>query len=191
MKKLIALLCVFFLFTGLVFADEAADEYDDGFTYESNGAGDQFIKIALFPIFPLNFGNQLHVGGGAELGYYKFLNKNFALGGEVSASFNATIGGNALTLVPFTFGVLYQPVIGKFEIPLNLSVGFAFETAQNASYFPGLALNAEAGLFYRISDIWSFGAEGKFLWLPQWFKDASLNKDGLFMSVLVCGRYHF
>lgn len=191
MKKITLLLCILLLGSGFLFADEAADDYDDGYVYKANGTGDQYLKIALMPLIPLNFGNKLNVGGAAELGYYRFLTSNFALGGEVSASFNVTLGNNALTMIPITFGVLYQPTYGKFEFPVNVNAGIGYQTAQNASYFPSFALNAEAGVFYRFSEMWSFGGEGKFLWVPEWFKDSSLNKDGLFAAVLICARYHF
>ena len=191
MKKIIALLCVLLFTAGLVFADESGDEYDDGYVYEANGSGDHFLKIGLVPLCPLNFGNKLHVGGAFEIGYYQFITKSLALGGEVNASFNITLGSNALTMIPFTFGVMYQPTFGKFEIPFSVSAGFAYETAQNAPYFPGFALNAEAGVFYRLSEMWSFGGMGKFLWLPQWFANPEYTKNGFFAGAVVCARYHF
>lgn len=198
MKKLAVLFCVLFLSAGFAFAQDADayledeyDEYDDGYVYENNGNGDQFLKIGLMPLFPLSFDDKLYVGGAAELGYYRFLNKYLALGGELSASFNVTIGGNALTMVPITFGVLYQPSIGQFEFPINLSVGIAYATAQNSGYFPGFAMNFETGAFYRFGEMWSFGLLGKFMWLPQWFADPSKNADGLFAGAVLCARYHF
>lgn len=45
MKKLLSILAILCLFSSVMFADEEGDEYDDGYTYEQNGAGDQFIKI--------------------------------------------------------------------------------------------------------------------------------------------------
>lgn len=194
MKKIFALLCILFLSAGMCFADdyvEEADDYDDGYVYDSNGAGDQFLKIGLMPLFPLNFNGKLHIGGAAELGYYKFLNKYIALGGEASASFNVTIGKNALTMVPFTFGVLVQPSAGSFEFPISVGAGFGYTSCANEAYFPGLVVNAEAGAFYRFSEIWSFGLSGKFTWVPQWFIDSSKNANGLFAGAVVYARYHF
>lgn len=192
MKKILSVLAILLLSAGFLFAqEESADEYDDGYVYESNGTGDQLLKIGLLPLFPLNFGDQIGVGGAAELGYYRFLTKNLAVGGEVSVSFNITKGSNSLAMLPFSFGVMYQPSFGKIEIPLTAGVGFGFESAQNSAYFPSFVLNVDAGAFYRYSEMWSFGAEGKFLWIPQWFKDPSLNKNGLFAALVLCARYHF
>lgn len=191
MKKIFAVLMVLLLSAGFVFADEAADDYDDGFVYENNGKGDQYLKIGIMPFFPLNFGDQLKVGGGAEIGYYRFVSENIAMGGEITVTFNPTLAKNALTLIPITFNVMYQPVFGKIEVPLTLGVGTYFATAQNASYFPGLSLVGEAGVFYRFSEMWSFGAEGKFVCTPQWVKNSEYNKTGLFAGLTICARYHF
>jgi len=194
MKKFAALLCVFMLSAGFMFADEAADEYDDGYVYDANGSGDQFLKIALFSLTPLNFkNNTLKTGAGAELGYYRFLNNSLAVGGEVSASFNITIGKNALTMIPFTFGVLYQPSLGKFEFPVSAGIGISYQTVQNASYFPGPVANVEAGAFYRFNEMWSFGGEGKFMVMPQWWKSGNELKGTTkyFTGGVICARYHF
>ena len=86
MKRFISILSVILLFSAAVFADEYFDddeEYDDGYVYEQNGTGDQFLKIDLGANFPLNFGSQLYVGGLVSIGYYKFLDQYFALGGDV------------------------------------------------------------------------------------------------------------
>ncbi len=191
MKKIVALLCVLFLSCGFIFADESADEYDDGYVYETNGKGDQLLKIALMPVIPLNFGDKLKTGAAAELGFFRFISNNVALGGEVCASFNATIGKNALTMIPITFNVMYQPTFGNIEVPLSAGAGIGYETVQNVSYFPSLVVNAEAGAFYRFSEMWSFGGEGKFLWIPQWCKDSSDNRNKFFACAVICARYHF
>lgn len=194
MKKIVALLCVLMLSAGFAFADEAPDEYDDGYVYGSNGSGDQFLKIGLLSLSPLNFlPGKLSTGAAAELGYYRFISSNFAVGGEASASFNITVGKNALTMIPFTMGVLYQPTFGKIEIPLTLGVGVSYQTVQNASYFPGPVINTEAGVFYRFNEMWSFGGEGKFMVMPQWWKenDRIESKTKMFAGAVICARYHF
>ena len=194
MKKIFALLCVVFICTGFIFADDTGDEYDDyddSDVYEINGAGDQFLKIGLMPVIPLNFDKKIHVGGGAEFGYYRFVNKWLAIGGEASFSFNTTIGSNILTLLPIVFGATFQPSVGKFEFPVLVAVGIAHESAQNSSYFPGFAFKSDVGAYYRIGEAWSFGLSCQFLWLPQWYKDSSKNDNGLFLAPTVSARYHF
>lgn len=190
MKKILSILLLLFAASSFVFAEEA-DEYDDGYVYEANGSGDQYLLIGLMPFIPLNFGDKVFTGGAAELGYYRFLSKNFAVGGELNATFNMTLGGNSLTTVPITFGCIFQPVIGRFEIPLSLSAGIAYETAQNSSYFPGLAVKGGVSCFYRVTEMWSFGVDCKALWLPQWFSKKEYNDNAFFLAPAVCARYHF
>ena len=161
--------------------------------YARNGRGDQFLKIGIMGNFPLNFGDQLTIGGSAQLGYYRFLNGWLALGGELMAGYNPTIGSNVFTFVPITFGAMFQPCAGRFEFPVTLSVGFAFETCANKKYFPGFAAKAESGAFFRITEGWSVGLNAEFLYLPEWYTTTK-NADsdyGIFMEAGVSARYHF
>lgn len=192
MKKLLALFCILVCAAGMVFADDydSDDEYDDIYIYESNGSGDQMVKIGVMPWFALNFGDKIYPGASAELGYYRFLNKWLAVGGELTITFNMTIGNNALTTVPVTLGVMGQPSFGKFEFPVTLSAGIAYETAQNSSYFPGFVFKAEGGVCYRFSEMWSFGAMCTFMWQPQWFTDSKYNDNAFYMAPSLCARYH-
>mgnify|MGYP002673312980 FL=1 len=161
--------------------------------YSRNGKGDQFLKIGIMGNFPLNFGDQLTVGGSAQLGYYRFMNSWLALGGELMAGYNPTIGSNVFTFVPITFGVMFQPSAGRFEFPHTLSVGFAFETCANKKYFPGFSAKAETGAFFRITEGWSVGLNAEFLYLPEWYTTTK-NADsdyGIFMEAGISARYHF
>ena len=195
--KRILLFAGFFLLLSVfaVAQDTPEDDMDEvqDFSYSMNGKGDQYIKIAIMPNFPLNFGDKLYVGGAAELGYYRFLNSWLALGGELSVGYNPTLGSNSLTFVPITFGVSFQPAVWKFEFPITLSTGFAFETCQNRKYFPGFVAKAEAGAFFRMTEGWSFGLGSDFLYLPQWYTtDERASSDyGLFLTAFVAARYHF
>ena len=198
MKRIISILSVILLLSAFVFADSSddGDEYDDGYVYEQNGAGDQFITIELGACFPLNFGKQLYVGGLVSLGYFKFIGQYLALGGDVLISYNLTVGQKPLLSVPITFGAMYQPYIGRFEFPLSLSIGFASISCQSMSYFPAFASKFSAGAFLRYSESWSFGIESKTFWIPQWFlideKTRGHKADnGFFTSAGLSVRYHF
>lgn len=188
----------FFMTQENVFCQEAeSDEYIDDYieaeaNKTQNGKGDQFIAIRIMPLIPLNFDKQLYVGGGISIGYHKFLNEHFAVGADVMFSYNTTIGSNLLTLIPFTIGITYQPYFGKFEFPINLNIGAVVESYLQYNYFPGLILKGNAGCFYRMNENWSFGLEGHFLYLPQWFfKDASKNDKYLAVAFSLAARYHF
>ncbi len=174
-------------------SDEYIDEYyEDESSKTQNGKGDQFIAIRLMPLIPLNFDGQLYVGGGISIGFHKFLTQYIAVGGDVMFGYNTTIGSNLLTLIPFTIGVTFQPYINKFEFPITLNVGAVIESYLQYNYFPGLILKGNAGCFYRMNENWSFGLEGHFLYLPQWFfKDSSKNDKYLSLAFSLGARYHF
>ena len=200
MKKFIAICCTVFLFSTAVFSQEQ-DENDDRFAveYRMNEPGDQFINIGLMVTFPLNFGGdfplyregQLSTGGAGTIGYHRFLTSWFAVGLDVSFGYNPTIGENMFTYVPFVFCFTVQPTIKKFEFPITMGIGAAVESYLNRTYFPGLTLKPEAGIFYRVTPSWSFGIKGNFMYLPQWYEDSENNDHGNFSSVVIAARYHF
>ena len=200
MKKFIAICCTVFLFSTAVFSQEQ-DEDDDRFAveYRMNEPGDQFINIGLMVTFPLNFGGdfplyregQLSTGGAGTIGYHRFLTSWFAVGLDVSFGYNPTIGENMFTYVPFVFCFTLQPTIKKFEFPITMGIGAAVESYLNRTYFPGLTLKPEAGIFYRVTPSWSFGIKGNFMYLPQWYEDSENNDHGNFSSVVIAARYHF
>ncbi|WP_273066133.1 TP0733 family outer membrane beta-barrel protein [Treponema berlinense] len=200
MKKFIAICCTVFLFSTAVFSQEQ-DEDDDRFAveYRMNEPGDQFINIGLMVTFPLNFGGdfplyregQLSTGGAGTIGYHRFLTSWFAVGLDVSFGYNPTIGENMFTYVPFVFCFTVQPTIKKFEFPITMGIGASVESYLNRTYFPGLTLKPEAGIFYRVTPSWSFGIKGNFMYLPQWYEDSENNDHGNFSSVVIAARYHF
>lgn len=208
MKRFFSSIILIFLAATLIsaqaikFADKSAvkladDDEEDGDYYEmpeykANGAGDQFIKISLMGIFPLNFDDKLKTGGAAEIGYHRFVSEYFALGFDVQFGYNPTIGSNMLTYVPMVLTGTFQPYIGNFEFPLTLGIGCALESYLNRNYFPGLILKGEGGFFYRVSENWSFGVESQYMYMPQWYsKHSEWNDYGLFLSAGLVARYHF
>ena len=193
MKRFISLLLIFLTLSVCLFAQEEEEEIpeDDVYVYASNGAGDQFLKIKLGAIFPLNFKGQLKTGGMESIGYFKFLSENIALGGELGATYSISIGEKVLVMIPITFGAMYQPYIGKFEFPLYAEIGVANQTWQNIEIFPTMVTKLSAGAYYRITDSVSFGLSTDFYWVPQWFKDSSKNFNGLFQTAELGLRYHF
>ena len=194
MKRFISLLLIFLTLSTFLFAQEEENDEnleDDVYVYSTNGAGDQFLKINLGAIFPLNFKGQLKTGGIASVGYYKFISETIALGGELSATYSVSIGEKVLVMLPFTFGAMFQPYIGKFEFPIFAEIGLANQTWQNMEHFPCLVAKVSAGAYFRITDSVSVGLSTDFFWMPQWFKDSSKNFNGLFESAVIGLRYHF
>jgi len=192
MKKLISVLAILCLCTTLIFAeDDEGDFYDDGYIYEQNGAGDRFLKINMMANFPLNFGSQLYVGGAVDAGFYQFISPTIALGGEVLVGYDVTIGEKALILAPITFGIMFQPTLGKFEFPMTAGIGISSTSCQGETYFPGFTAKASLGAFYRITEMWSLGLYGSAYWLPEWFTNSAYNDNGFFATAGIGARYHF
>lgn len=193
MKRLLTILVALLVFSGTAFAQEEGDFYDDGYIYEQNGAGDQYFKADLFANFPLSFGDRLFVGGGFTIGYYRFLNSLIAVGGEISPTYNVSIGVKSLIMVPITLGAVIVPTIDKFEFPIGVSLGVTSSTFDNTtSYFPSFTAREYVGAFYRINESWSVGLSGTFLWTPQLFADApEKNYHGIFATAGLSMRYHF
>lgn len=206
MKRLSALFCAFFLMASFTFANDDSNIDDEEevpspktTTFRYNEPGDQFMKIDLIVTCPLNFGGsfplyrggKLSTGGAGSLGYNRFITSWFALGVNVRFGYHPTIGENVFTYIPFILSATFQPTYGRFEFPITIGVGAAMENYLNRTYFPGFILNPHAGVFYRVSPSWSFGVEGDFMYMPQWYSDSKYNDYGNFGSVAVSARYHF
>ncbi|MBR6566909.1 MAG: hypothetical protein IKK79_08905 [Spirochaetaceae bacterium] len=162
---------------------------DEEFIYKMNQKGDQFIKIGLMVDIPLRPSvGQLKIGGSGTLGYMFFLNSNLAIGGDASFAYMTTLGDNIFTCIPLMAKVMYQFTLGKFEFPITLGIGGAFENYIGDMYF-GLIIKPELGVFYRHSPDWSFGANVGWNLLPQWTKDSSY--FGVIMDAGITARYHF
>lgn len=201
MKRFLTVCLLLLISASFIYAADEGDEYDDGITYQRNDKGDQFIKIDAMALFPLNFGTQLYVGGAIDLGYYRFLNTLFAIGGEITATYNVSIGSKSLVMVPLTLGAMVVPSIGNFEFPISLGLGIGYETWNSKNYFPSFALKATAGADYRVNDAWSFGISSSFLYIPQFYTNSyqSYNSlyyktpdvHGLFLTAALGMKYHF
>jgi hypothetical protein len=166
-------------------------ESESDFVYRANQRGDQYIKINLMVDLPIKPDiEHLMVGGTGTIGYMRFLDSFFALGADLSFGYNVTIGSNVFTFVPIMFKAKYQPVYKKFEFPLSLGVGAAFENYLNRTYF-GLVVKPEVAAYYRIVPEWSFGIHYGIYFMPQWYSDPQYNYTGIIQDLGLSGRYHF
>lgn len=204
MKRFLSLLFTALLFTTTVFAVEPGDEYDDGYEYDQNGRGDQFIKFNISGCLPIlsadknstlfnsdpTTGNKLNPGVSFDLGYYRFLSKSFGIGGEITFTSNWSVGRKLLTIIPITFGVLYQPVVNNFEFPIFATVGLGYESWANYKYFPSLVVKASGGMYYRINESWSAGGSLSYMWIPQWTQGYP-TQNGMLCTINIGGRFHF
>lgn len=170
-------------------ASQEPSDFQEDFVYKMNQKGDQFINISLRLNVPLKPApTQLYVGGAGTIGYTRFINSVFALGGDISFAYSTTVGKNVFTYVPILFKVMYQPTVHQFEFPLTLGLGFAFENYNTETYF-GFVAKPEVGAFYRFSPSWSFGLSTGITLMPQ------VAKQDFYMGVIfdtaLTVRYHF
>ena len=170
------------------------------YIYTENRKGDQNIRASMGPVLPLNFGNaftsdgKLKLGGMGMLGYHYFIAKDLAVGIDIGFGFNTTIGSNVLHYVPVIGSIMWQPVIGRFEIPLTLGVGFAWETYAGYTYWPGLVLKPSVGVHYRLTPSWSIGGDIEYMFMPQFAKfwgTGDKNFFANFIGISAVVRYYF
>jgi len=208
MPRLWALLLTFLLFLPALHAQEVPnpdetppEEQPDGSNWADYQPslytkGDKIFIITLGTAFPTVFGgisNNDHgiktVGGTGSLAFAYFLNAHFFLGGELSAMFIGTQGGNMLYVVPMGVKAGYQFIYRRFEFPLTIMLGVAPQKKQEEGYF-GLFLKAGASVFWRFNPEWSFGLNTSWWVVPQWPKGGH-NVTGNFAELTLSARYHF
>ncbi|MDR0876746.1 MAG: hypothetical protein LBN21_01730 [Treponema sp.] len=161
-------------------------------------AGDQTFTISLGVIFPTIFTdksglithNITPVGGTGFLGYSYFLDSHFSLGGEIGGMFIATLAKNTLFIIPIGLKVGYQFILGRFELPLGITIGFAPQRYLEKGYF-GFFLKPIVGGFFRFNPDWSFGINTAWWWVPQWPKESEKYINGNFIDITLSARYHF
>jgi hypothetical protein len=196
-------LCVPLLFSQIAFGQAAPDTLQNrpveeppvsdapDFVYRANQRGDQFLKINLMVDIPIRPDiKHLQVGGTGTLSYMRFLNSNLMLGGELGFGYNVTVGSNVFTFVPMLFKASYQFTFKKFEFPVSLGVGMAFENYLTRTYF-GPAFKPEIGAYWRVVPEWSFGIHYGMYFLPQFYSDTKYNYLGIIQDLGISGRYHF
>jgi hypothetical protein len=189
--------------------DDEDDEYPldsdwDGYISDLYSRGDQTFSISLgvtFPIATLNNGKNVPhhfkppVGGAGSLAYTYYLSSHFFGGVEVGVKFHYTLGENALFLIPIGLRMGGQFLIGRFEIPLHLTVGVAPQRYLDYSYV-GFFLKGGFSVYFRFSPNWSFGITNEWGWYPEWPKENGVRVpkkdiDLIFTSVTLAARYHF
>lgn len=204
MKRIITALCLALLCFSPVFAQSSGSEepsFDNQFFMTQKG--DQYLRIGLSGVFPLNFPSvdklftqerKLSAGGAGYIGYHYFLTNKFAIGADAGFGFNATIGKHMFHYIPVTVTATYQPSIGNFEFPLTLGIGGAWEAYNGYTYFPGLVIKPQVGVHYRPLQSWSFGGELSYMFLPQFahlYDKEAKNYLGQFAELAIVARYYF
>ncbi len=176
----------------------APEQPDTELDYQPIRKGDQFIKIdvgiskGLFYLAPEGIVTEtnLKLGGTASLGFSRFITNKIALGGEMSFSFNTTIGSNLYFYLPLTFKGTYELVYRRIHVPLSLGAGFAFQTHNHNNYF-GPILKPEVGVYFQYNPEWTIGLITAWNCIPQFYDNSSFNRTGNILDVKAGIRYHF
>jgi len=161
--------------------------------------GDQTFIISLGTVFPavfyqgktkleMNFSPP--VGGTGSLIYNYYLHSRLFIGGEISGLFIKTRQKNNLFIIPLGARVGTQFIAGRFEFPLNLSLGMAWHTYLDYSHY-GFYMRFGASAYFRIKPEWSFGLTADWSWYPEWTNKKSTNVNGNFVNTMITARYHF
>lgn len=200
MKRISLLICAYLLLCAPFFAQESNEQENlqnsstlnnDNYVYKINQIGDQFIQLGLTGNIPIKPAlSQLLFGGSGSLGYQRFVLDNLSIGGNIKFAYNPTIGANVLYYVPIMANASYHFTNGKFEFPISLNIGGAFENYNDRSYF-GIVVKPEASAYFRFSSDWSFGINSGVYIIPQWYDDTSDNYTGIITDIGLSVRYHF
>jgi hypothetical protein len=200
MKRLLLILSFCICFCIPAFSQEVAepavpqepeqpDEYPQSdYVFRLNQQGDSFLGIQLSVQIP--FIKKLNVGGAGGIMFSRFLTDYFALGGELDFSYETTIGSNVYYFIPILVKGTFVIPVNKFEFPISLAMGFAFQSYINRNYY-GFVIKPEIGAFYRFSPGWSVGLTAGVNILPQWYIKSSNNRTGVILSTSACVRFHF
>jgi hypothetical protein len=173
--------------------------------FETISKGDGVFNINLGTIFPLAFsvGSTSQYdsplrGTGMLSGSY-FLNSHIFVGFGVEGSFMPTIGEHMLYIVPMGPHIGYEWTAGRFEFPLSLMVGWAWEMYLEHLYF-GFFAKPQISVLYRVFNDWSFGLTGAWWFVPQWGTKVTDDEGnsvsggsavGNFFELTLMAQYHF
>jgi hypothetical protein len=173
--------------------------------FETFTRGDGTFNIHLGVIFPAMFSvgsaeqYDPPVGGTGRLSGSYFLNSHVFVGGGVQAMFMPTIGEHMLYVVPMGAHVGYEWTAGRFEFPLSLTIGWAWEMYLEHLYF-GFFAKPQFSVLYRVFNDWSFGLTTSWWFVPQWGANTVDDTGktvkggsalGNFVELTLMAQYHF
>jgi hypothetical protein len=160
--------------------------------------GEQTIGIAAglsIPAFILpktegGAGN-LKLGGSFQFAYQYFVYRGFAVGGNLAASFNTTIGGLSVFILPLGATAAYWWTKLPFEFTV-LGEGGIYMMRENGEGIIDPFAKAGVGAYWRISSGWSVGIQTCLWFVPElhYGNYASLTQYGGFVETSLAAVYH-
>jgi len=164
--------------------------------------GDKTFTISIGAAFPALFiyndpdkGLNEHnfdppVGGTGSLAYTYFLTPHIFIGGDIGGMFFPTLGRNTVFIIPLGFRGGYQFIAGRFEFPVNLTVGMTWHRFLNLGYY-GFYMKGGASAYFRFNSEWSFGLSSNWFWFPEWTDEPKKDAHGNVVDLTLSVRYHF
>jgi hypothetical protein len=160
--------------------------------------GEQTIGVAvgaqipafLVPVTGGGVGN-IKVGGSFSFGYQYFLARGWAVGGEIAASFNGTIGGASVFMLPLGATAAYWWTKLPFEFSVFAETG-VYMMRENGEGIFGPFAKAGVGAYWRVSPAWSVGLRPSLWFIPEihYGDYSSLNQYGGFVEASLTAVYH-
>lgn len=160
--------------------------------------GEQTIGIAIglqIPSFILPKTDQgasnISLGGNFGFSYQYFVARGFAIGGDLSASFNSTIGGSSVFILPLGMTAAYWWTKLPFEFSIMGEGGVYMMRENQQGIFDPFA-KAGFGAYWRVSSGWSLGIQPSFWFIPEihYGKYSSLTQYGGFIDTSIAAVYH-
>ena len=195
---------ILILFAGLPLLLAAQEDNEpeidwENIPYDLFARGDRTLLISLGVAFPTVFlsnGKTIEhqidppVGGTGSLAINYFIMPKLTVGGELGGMFLPTLAGNTLYMIYLGGRVGTQFVAGRFEFPVGISAGMAWQTYLDLGYF-GVYLRATGSAFFRATVNWAFGLTSSWFMFPEWTSDTKKNVYGNFVDFTLSARYHF
>lgn len=197
LPAILALLILPSLFAedGAIGGDEAPDTENPILGSATNESaykrGDGLFSLQLGTSLPLFIWNpntnqaenpHLYPGGLLSIRYMGFVAPDFAIGGEIGASYSISVANRNFFMVPISFEAMWIGSKMPFEFPISLGLGLSIDKLSDYIHLDPF-LKPQVGAFYRASPAWSFGILASYLWVPQFYEDASNTRFGNFMTV--------
>jgi hypothetical protein len=171
---------------------------DDAISNNPFLPGEQTIGIAIglqIPSFILpktgKGASNIDLGGSFAFSYQYFVYRGFAIGGDIAVSYNATIGGSSVFILPLGMTAGYWWTKLPFEFAIMSGGGVYMMRENQEGIFDPFA-KAGVGVYWRISSGWSIGIQPSFWFIPEihYGKYSSLTQYGGFIDASLSAVYH-
>jgi hypothetical protein len=133
----------------------------------------------------------LKLGGSFGFSYQYFLYQGFALGGNLSASYNTTIGGSSVFIMPLGMTAAFWWTKLPFEFSVFGEGGVYLMRANHEGIIDPMA-KLGIGAYWRLSSGWSVGLQPCLWFIPEihYGKYKSLTQYGGFIETALSAVYH-